>query len=370
MTDPAFRPAVRPSSPRSIAVIGASENPNKIGGRPLLYLSKFGYQGKVYPINPNRSEAQGFKAYPSLAALPETPEVAIIAVPGDLAVEAVEECAARGVKVALVMTSGLRRDGRPGGAARSSSAWSSAARAAGMRMIGPNSQGLANFGNGAVLSFSTMFIEAEPKDGPVGMVSQSGAMSVVPYGLLRARGHRRAPRPRHRQRLRTSPCPSWPRWSRRTRTCKLLLLYLETIRDPWNLAEAARIARERGLPIVALKSGRTPAGQQAAQSHTGALANEDRVVDAFLEQHGIWRARDVGELVQRGRAVPEGLEAEGAAPGGDQQLGRDLRDGGRRRHRRGHADGAARRRTPARGWRRSCRASPPPPTRSTSPPRC
>src|SRR5450432_1999064 len=87
-------------NPKSVAVIGASENPNKIGGRPLLYLSRFGFKGKVYPINPKRSEAQGFKAYPNLAALPEAPEVAIIVVPGDLAVESVEDCARSGVQVA------------------------------------------------------------------------------------------------------------------------------------------------------------------------------------------------------------------------------------------------------------------------------
>ncbi len=91
--------------PRSVAVIGASENPNKIGGRPLLYLSRFGFKGKVYPINPKRSEAQGFKAYPNLAALPETPEVVVIVVPGELAVEGVEECARSGVQVAIVMAS-------------------------------------------------------------------------------------------------------------------------------------------------------------------------------------------------------------------------------------------------------------------------
>jgi acyl-CoA synthetase (NDP forming) len=99
--------------PKSVAVIGASENPNKIGGRPLLYLSRFGFKGKVYPINPNRKEAQGYKAFPNLVALPEVPEVAIIAVPGDSAVDAVTECAAAGVKVAVVMTSGFGETADP-----------------------------------------------------------------------------------------------------------------------------------------------------------------------------------------------------------------------------------------------------------------
>ncbi len=117
----------------------------------------------------------------------------------------------------MVMTSGFGETADPEAQAKQRR-MVERARAAGMRMIGPNSQGLANFGTGAVLSFSTMFIEAAPKDGPVGIVSQSGGMSVVPYGLLRSRGDRCAPRPRHRQRLRTSRCPSWPRSWPRTRT--------------------------------------------------------------------------------------------------------------------------------------------------------
>jgi acyl-CoA synthetase (NDP forming) len=308
MTDrrTALRAALQPAS---IAVIGASENPDKIGGRPLFYLSKFGYKGKVYPINPNRSKAQAYKAYPSLDALPEAPEVAIIAVPGDMAVEAVDACAARGVKVALVMTSGFGETADPDAQAKQRS-MVERARAAGMCMIGPNTQGLANFGNGAVLNFSTMFIESDPKDGPVGVISQSGAMSVVPYGLLRAQGIgvRHVHATGNDADVTVSELASVVA---EDPDLRLLLLYLETIRDPWNLAQCARIAHARGLPIIALKSGRTPAGQQAAKSHTGALANEDRVVDAFLEQHGIWRARDVGELTRAAELYLKGWKPKG-----------------------------------------------------------
>ena len=174
-------------NPKSVAVIGASENENKIGGRPLLYLSRHGFRGKVYPINPKRAEIQGFKAYPSLADVPDAPEAAIVALAGDAAIDAVEQCALRGVRTAVVMTSGFGETDPVAGKAKEKR-MRDAAHAAGMRIIGPNSQGLANFGTGAILSFSTMYIEAPPMDGPIAVVSQSGAMSVVPYGLLRARG--------------------------------------------------------------------------------------------------------------------------------------------------------------------------------------
>lgn len=282
-------------NPRSIALIGASENPNKIGGRPLLYLSRHGYKGKVYPINPNRRDAQKYRCYPTLQALPETPEVAIIAVPGDGALAAVRECAQMGVRAAVMFSSGFGETSDPAGIEKQR-LMVEASRASGMRLIGPNSQGLANFATGAVLNFSTMFIETPAKDGPIGIISQSGAMSVVPYALLRARGLG----VRHCHATGNDADANVAELAAvvaEDPDLKLLLLYLENIRDAAALADAAAVARARGLPVIALKSGRTPAGQEAARSHTGALANEDRVVDAFLAQHGIWRARDVNSLV-------------------------------------------------------------------------
>jgi acyl-CoA synthetase (NDP forming) len=295
--------------PSSIAIIGASENSNKIGGRPLLYLKKSGYAGRIFPINPARREVQGHACYPGLDALPEVPEMAIVAVPGEAAERAVEQCAGLGVKLAIVMTSGFS-ESDPVGGKEAERRMVAAARKGGMRIVGPNSQGLANFGTGAIASFSTMFLEAEPMDGPVAILSQSGAMSVVPYGLLRRRGigvrhcHATGNDCDVTVAELTTAVAADPH-------VRLLLLYLESIPDPQHLAQAAAIARERDLPIVALKSGRTPAGQAAARSHTGALANEDRVVDAFLAHHGIWRAQDLDGLVEAAELYLKGWRPTG-----------------------------------------------------------
>jgi acyl-CoA synthetase (NDP forming) len=224
-------------------------------------------------------------------------------------VDAVAECAAAGVRLAIVMASGFGETGDAAAKAQEQ-AMVASARAAGMRMVGPNSQGLANFGNGAVPNFSTMFVDTPAQDGPVGIISQSGAMSVIPYGLLRGRGigvrHAHA----------TGNDADITVCELATAVVedpdlKLLLLYLEGLPDPHNLAEAARIARRRDLPIVALKSGRSQAGAEAARSHTGSLATEDRVVDAFLEDQGIWRVRTMAEMVDMAELYLKGWTPKG-----------------------------------------------------------
>ena len=282
-------------NPSSVAIIGASDDPDKIGGRPIAFMRKYGFSGAILPVNPSRATIQGLPAYPDVASLPIVPEVAIIALPGDAAVAAVEACAALGVKGGVVMASGFGETGRPEDLARQHNLVAMA-HAGGMRLVGPNSQGLANFGTGTILSFSTMFVEQEPLDGPIGIVSQSGAMCSVPYGLLRRRGL--GVRYVHGTgndadlgvgdlALAVLQDPE----------IRLLLLYLEDIRDPASLQAAAEQALDRNIPIVAMMGGRSVDGRRAASSHTGALANEQRVVDAFFKRVGIWRAKSMSGMV-------------------------------------------------------------------------
>jgi acyl-CoA synthetase (NDP forming) len=295
--------------PKSIAIVGASENPNKIGGRPLAYLQRFGFKGRIFPINPGRKEAQGIRCYAGLADLPETPEVAVIAIPGDGAVASVKECARLGIKSVVVISSGFGETSAPEGRIKQLDMVETA-RAHGMRLVGPNTQGLANFANGAVASFSTLFTTLPALDGPIAVASQSGAMSVVPVGLLRQMGLG------VRYALATGndadvTVAEMAAAAVSDPDIKLLLLYLESIPRPDQLAEVARIAHERGAYVVALKSGRTEAGQRAARSHTGALANEDRVVDAALERLGIWRAPDMASLVNAAELYLKGWKPKG-----------------------------------------------------------
>jgi acyl-CoA synthetase (NDP forming) len=251
---------------------------------------------------------QGLRAFSRLEDLPEAPELAIVAVAGDEAVRAVESCAAHGVKVAVVMASGFGETGEAG--RRVQEAMARTARAAGMRLIGPNCQGLANFATGVVANFSTIFHELEARDGPVAIVSQSGANSQAIYTLVMEKGLG----VRHVHATGNEADVTVADLAEAVIEdpgVRLLLLYMEAIKDPQRLAAAAERARQRGVPIVALKAGRTARGQKAASSHTGALASEDRVVDAFFERHAIWRAADPHELVSAAALYASGVQPRG-----------------------------------------------------------
>lgn len=295
-------------NPASIAIVGASDNPHKVGGRPILFMKQYGYRGRIFPINPARTEVQGYPAFPDLDSLPEVPDMAIVALAGEGTPQAVERCARIGVKVAVIMASGFGETGAEG--KKIQDGMLAQARAAGMRIVGPNSQGLANFGNGAIANFSTIFNDLPRIDGPAAIISQSGALSQLIYSLLYQRGIgiRHCHATGNEADITVAELATQVAQDPEV---KLLLLYLETVNDADKLAEAAAIARGRDLPLLVLKTGRSVSGQRAASSHTGAMATEDRVVDAFLRHHGIWRAADPHDLVNAAELYLKGWRPPG-----------------------------------------------------------
>ncbi|PLP97475.1 acetate--CoA ligase family protein [Cupriavidus pauculus] len=294
-------------APASVAVIGASDNPNKVGGRPIHYMRTFGYTGEVFPVNPGRATIQGYRAYPTLGDIGKTPDAVVIAVSGDATLEQVRVCADAGVQAAVIMASGFAETGEAGRLRQQQLV--DVAHAGGMRLVGPNAQGTANFASGAVLNFSTMFMEVAPKDGPIAIISQSGAASVMPYALLRQAGLGVRYLVATGNDADLDACAMTAAVAEDPEV-RLILVYLESVTDPQALARAATLARSRGASIIAIKAGNSQRGARAAASHTGALVGNDAAIDAFLARHGIWRARDIGELV---RAVP--LYLQNRAPG-------------------------------------------------------
>jgi len=286
--------------PRSIAIIGASDNPDKIGGRPIKYMLQHRYGGTLYPVNAARQQVQGIPSWPSVEALPATPDMAVVCVPGKAALEAVVQCSQRGVKLCIVISSGFGETGPEGLAVQRR--MTEAARASGMRLVGPNSQGLASFDSNALATFATLLGEVPPQDGPVAIVSQSGAMSMVPYALLLAQGIgvRYSFATGNEADLTVA---DFARAAAEDPAVKLILLYLEDLADPNTLASAARAARRRRIPLLALKAGVSDRGRDAALTHTGAVATEDKVLDAWFRQNGILRVADMRSLVQGARLL-------------------------------------------------------------------
>ena len=234
---------------------------------------------------------------PTLPTRRVVPDVALIGVPGQAAVDAVAAAAEMGVKGVVVMSSGFGETGTAEGL-RMQEELLGHARRAGMRVVGPNSQGLASFHSGAVLGFSTLFTEEPPADGPVGIISQSGALASVPYGILRRRGIgvRYAHGTGNDLDVTCGRARGGRRRRRRTSGCCCSTWRTSATRSRWSRSVSARAERRR--------PGRRPGGRpqpasgsRAAASHTGALATERRVLDAFFERVGIWQVHSVRELV-------------------------------------------------------------------------
>jgi acyl-CoA synthetase (NDP forming) len=281
-------------APSSVAVIGASDNPNKVGGRPIHYMTRFGYTGTIYPVNPARSEIQNRRCYPSLQTIGSVPDAVIVAVAGKEAIQAVRDCADLGVALVVVMASGFAETGAEGRLLQEEMVAYAAAR--GTRVIGPNAQGVANFANGAVLNFSTMFMEVVPQDGPIAIISQSGAASVMPYAALREMGLgvRYLCATGNDADLGIAELCVM---AARDPEIRLILVYAEALGQAALLAEAAQLVRSRGAAMVLLKGGASSKGAAAAASHTGAMVGHDGALDAFLRRQGIRRAHDMHELV-------------------------------------------------------------------------
>jgi len=170
-------------APRSVAVLGASSDPTRIGGRPIAYMLAQGFPGGLYPVNPNRAEIQGLKAYASVADLPETPDVAVVAVPADLAAPSIEDLARRGVKAVVMFTAGFAEMDEDGAAAQARMV--ATARSAGMRILGPNCLGVFDARRSYYATFSSSFDSGWPVLGRIGIASQSGAYGTHLYTFVR-----------------------------------------------------------------------------------------------------------------------------------------------------------------------------------------
>lgn len=287
-------------SPRSIAIIGASQEATKIGGRPVDLLRRHGYAGRIYPVNPKAAMVQDLKAYASVADLPEAPDLAIIAVDAERASEAVEQCAARGVRSVVVFSSGFAELGEQGRAMQERLRL--AARRTGMRVLGPNCLGAVSVAEKSIATFSIVLEHSMPAAGSLGIVSQSGNLGSYTMRLASERGVGVS-----RFITTGNECDidiaDGIAWMARDSATKVILCCLETCRDAGRLIAALEEARAAGKPVIAMKIGTSAAGQAAAASHTGAMAGSDAVFDALFARCGAVRVRSIDELIDLGHAA-------------------------------------------------------------------
>ena len=284
--------------PRSVAIVGASPDQAKLAGRTLPNLLRYGFKGRIFPVNPAYQELSGLRCYASIADLPEIPETAFVVVPAASVVDVLGQLAESGVPTATVVASGFGEDGSAEASARGRDL-SAVLRTRPLRILGPNSIGTIDVESGAVLRATTN-LPAEFIAGQVGVATQSGALSLILLHLLHRRGLGVnqvipvgnevdlgvAEAVRHLTRL-----PG----------CRAVIMFLESIREAGRLARAAAEADRQGVRLIALTVGASRLGQQISQAHTAALASDHRLVSSLLRDLGIVLVASPAEAVEAAR---------------------------------------------------------------------
>jgi acetate---CoA ligase (ADP-forming) len=276
--------------PRSIAVIGASRKPNTIGYQILENLVRHGFAGAVYPVNPTADAVHSIRAYPSVEAIADDVDLAIIVVPKQHVCGAAEACGRKGVKGLVVISAGFAEVG--GSGVERQKRLLEIVRQYGMRLVGPNCMGVLN--TAPDVSMNATFAPTMPPSGPVAFMSQSGAMGVTILDYAKEYGIGISQFVSVGNKPDVSGNDLVQYWADDERT-GVILMYLENFGNPRKFTQLAREITKK-KPIIAVKSGRSVAGARAASSHTGALAGTDAATDALLRQCGVLRADTVEEM--------------------------------------------------------------------------
>lgn len=291
-----------------VAVVGASNDPGKLTGRPIAYMLKRGFTGEIIPVNPARDVVQGLKAYPSLAALDRPVDLAIVGTAPDLVEGVLREGIAAGIRSYVVLSSGFAEHDAQGAALQAR--LTALAQEYDVGIVGPNCLGVINATTGLIASFTTAMEENTLVAGGFGFVSQSGALGAYWLDLVLQAG------------LGVS------RWVTTGNECDIdvaagiamlvddpdtraIGAYIEDVKHGAALRAALRDAARAGKPVFLIKAGRSSAGAVAAASHTGAIAGEDRVYDAFFAQFGAVRVASISELIAAAKLVLHGAVPQG-----------------------------------------------------------
>ncbi|AVS83485.1 CoA-binding protein [Paracidovorax avenae] len=280
--------------PASVALVGASSDPERIGGRPLRFMLEGGFEAPLHPVNRSGDTIQGLPAYASVRDIPHPVDHAIICVPVAGVEAAVRDSIAKGVKAIQVLTAGFAEVDAAGRALQDRLV--GLCRDAGVRMLGPNSLGLLNVPTRFFATFSTALNGLQPRSGPIALATQSGAFGSAAYGAasLRGLGFSKIVATGNEADVDVSECIDYLVDDPDTR---VICAALESCRDGARLRAALLKAAHAGKPVVIMKVGRTELGAAAASTHTGSLAGDDAVYDTVFAECGAWRAASIEEML-------------------------------------------------------------------------
>ena len=280
-------------NPQSVAIIGATPDLGRVGGRPIAYLKRYGFTGEIFPVNPKHQSIDGLPCYPAIDALPTVPDMAILAVPAAKVYSVVAACQAFGVKAFTVFSSGFAETGADGAALENR--LRDLVKTGNSILCGPNSQGIANFLDRTVAYFSSELGREDIIPGPVGFAGHSGIFGGIMasecirrglgLGYLVSTGNEAG-----------IDFADAAAYMARDDRIRVVAGYIEGVRDAGKLSAAAEIARAADKPFVILKGGRAAEAAAAAASHTGALAGAYDCHHAALRQWGILEAENIAEL--------------------------------------------------------------------------
>ena len=277
-------------NPKSVAIIGASKSPFKWGSIVLRHMIGGGYKGKIYPVNPKEKEIQGLKTYPNVKEVPNEIDLAIIVTPAATVHPIFGECIEKGVKIAVIISSGFGETGERG--KRAEEELSSLAEEANLPFVGPNSMGIFSSSS----NLNAMMSHIRPLGGNVSFISQSGNLGVqmLDRGVYHGVGFDKFVSSGNEVCLR---CEDYIDYFRKSPFTKVILAYIEGIKDGRRFFEATKKTTGE-KPIIAFKAGKTKAGKSAVLSHTGALTGSREVHDAVFKQAGIIQADTTEEMMR------------------------------------------------------------------------
>jgi len=294
-------------SPDSVAIIGASADTHTLRGRTTHYLIAHGYPGRIYPVTRSQPEVFGLRSYATVAELPEAPDLAVVVVPAAYVAPTLEECGRKGVRAAVVISSGFAEE-RGEAAQERDRALREVIDRFGIVVCGPNSEGLVNPLKPLVATFSPVFHDPAQSLFPESRKSRAIAVSCQSGALTFAflsRGRPRQLRFTYQASAGNQICleaHDYVDWLLESDGADIFLAYLESIRDPARFRAVADKAAAAGKPMIIAKVGRSEAGRRAAASHTGSLAHSGVIDDAIFRHHGIIRGEDLDHMLDMAAA--------------------------------------------------------------------